>query len=301
MKHFFLVVGLLLFAVQAFAEVAISVSQGYRRDTLKWSISGPKGHPNILSELDYKHMDVYMTDLRAKLSYNDYFIDLKGAYGNIYDGSMRDSDYLRDDRKDEFSRSKGDITGDYTVDATFRFGRNFLIGDTVHIAPMVGYGYYEQKIRVQNGRQSFAFDIFTGEKVSRHKKIHHLNSTYKAEWQSPQLGLLVDKKVSSAVDVFLQYFFLYPLKYKAHGHWNLREDSMRHFTHKDKESKSFGHIATVGAKYALSSRWHLLGEFEYMRFYAKDGHVYVHGHKVTPFRKADRNASEIRLSLGYSF
>ena len=281
--------------------VDISVSQGYRRDNLKWSISAIDKKPNILSELDYKHMDVYMTHVRATCTHNDFFAKLQGAYGNIYDGKSRDSDYLRDNRKDEFSRSRGAITGDYTFDGAFHIGKRIQVNSTFSLSPMIGYGYYVQKIRMTHGRQSFAFDIFTGEKFLQKTKIHNLNSSYKARWQSPQAGVQANKKITDSLHLFAQYFFLYPLRYKANGHWNLREEPMRRFMHKDKPTKSFGHMLAVGFGYSLTPNWHLMGECELMKFYAKGGHVYILGHKVAPFRKAERTSSEIRLSLGYFF
>ena len=67
--------------------------------------------------------------------------------------------------------------------------------------------------------------------------------------------------------------------------------------HKNKATKSFGHMLAGGAKYSLNAAWYLLGEIELMKFYAKGGHVYILGHKAAPFRKVERTSSEIRLRV----
>lgn len=284
MKYFF--IALLLSATLA-ASVEVEVWQGYRRDKLTFTISGPRGRPNILSELSYKDIDVYMTNLSMKVSHNDYFMKLHGAYGDIYNGKVRDSDYLGDNRTLEFSRSKHDITGDYTVDTSVYFGKTYR-QKSLRISPMIGFGYYEQKLRMQHGEQQLPLN----------RKVHNVNSTYQTHWYGPQIGFGLAKKLLQNLNVYGNYVFLYPLTYHANGYWNLRD---KHFSDKAKAQKSSGNIVTIGTKYTAYKSLHAGIEYQFMKFYAKDGHCYQNGHRTNLFREAIRTSNTVYLFLGYTF
>src|SRR5437879_6168908 len=79
-------------------QTDLEISQGYRRDSLTWNISGLNGYPNIISELKYKKIDVYSTRVNAAISKDNYFAKALFGYGVVINGKNRDSDYLDNNR-----------------------------------------------------------------------------------------------------------------------------------------------------------------------------------------------------------
>lgn len=276
----------------------VELSQGYRREKLDFSVAGPQHHPNVLSELKFKDVDVYVTRLAVTLSKNDYFLKGIASYGIVYDGTTTDKDYLLDNRKGQFLHSKHDITGDYTADFIVRLGKHFTFDNSFVVSPHIGYGTYLQKLRFKHGYDQWVHPA-TGKHGPKHK-MHNLNSTYRATWYSPQVGIDLKKKICKNVVIFAQYSFLYPLKYDAKGHWNLRTDGSGHFDLSNKALKSFGHDASIGAEWEFTENWSIKAEYELMKFYTKDGHVHIHKYHQ-PMNKAHLSSSEVRLTVGYAF
>ncbi|MFA5259602.1 MAG: hypothetical protein WC450_00045 [Candidatus Omnitrophota bacterium] len=93
-----------------FSGGSVNVGYGLRQDDLVWSIGYPGG-PNILSELTWDDVESIQLKGRADLTFYDHFVlDGMYAYGDVYDGTNQDSDYLGDFRTYEFSRSRNDST-----------------------------------------------------------------------------------------------------------------------------------------------------------------------------------------------
>lgn len=270
------------------AETEFEIKQGYRRDRLSWSVSGPEGHPNILSKLTFKHLDVYTTSLRGRASHEGYFVEGVVGYGRILSGTSRDSDYFEDNRHREFSRSRHDVTGDYTFDLWVKGGKNFILDSVWKVSPFVGYSYYVQKVRMRHGV------LVQDEEKFPHSKIHGLNTTYKAKWFGPQVGMRIERAVSKQLSLNVEYAFLYPLDFEGRGNWNLRKLT---FTQEAKASRSYGQIGHVGAKWTVDRHWSFSCEYELLSFIAKGGDK----DRVNPFRKAERHASQVRASIGYEF
>lgn len=283
------------------ADSSLELSQGWRRDSLSFSISGPHKRPNVLSELHFKDIDVYMTHIWFKGAFDNLFFAIHGAYGEIVDGRVRDTDYLGNNRTHRFSQSSHDIRGDYTLDANVLIGIEKRLKDPTYIfKPLVGYGFYEQKLRMKHGTIDFQKDFHQGRSY-HNEKVHGLNSTYRAKWFGPQLGAQLDKQVTTGLTAFIKYIFMYPLSYSGSGYWNMRDKRDRYFDDKANSYKSFGNIATLGALFQTKDSWDIRAEYEAIGFFAKDGHVHHRGYISAPFRKAKRIAHEIRLTIGYKF
>lgn len=276
----------------------VELSQGYKRERLDFSISGTHGKPNILSEIIFKHIDVYVTRLAASCMKNDYFVKGSAAYGVVCHGKATDNDYLFNNRKGKFSHSTLDIKGDYTADFVLRVGKQFheLYGCTV--SPQIGYGGYYQKLRLRNGK-GWVMHPFSHNGKNKFS-IHGLNSTFKSWWYGPQLGFEVKKAFTDAFSGYLSYFLVYPLKYDAKGHWNLRQKAWQDFNLHNKTSKSFGNIAGAGVDWKLDSNWTLKLEYEFMKFYSKGGHQNV-GEHHTKLHRANLTSNEVRVTAAYTF
>lgn len=280
------------------AKIDVELSQGYRRDKLDFSISGPNGRPNIISELTFKHIDIYVTALRAELTKDGYFLQGMAAYGLVCHGKAIDDDYLFNDRKGQFSHSTHDIPGEYTIDFAARFGKHFACVNDVIVSPHVGYSTYVQKLRFRHGDGWVMHPLSRSGKQSQ--KIHGLNSTYKSNWYGPELGCACKKALTKKICLTANYTLLFPLKYDGKGYWNLRAKHDQHFDLSNKSSKSFGNILALGAEWTLTPDWTLKAEYEFMKFYAKGGHMKVGKYRV-PMNKAHLTSNEVRLVLGYIF
>ncbi len=284
----------------AFADPAtyeVELSEGYRQERLDWSISGPHGKPNIVSELKFKHVDVYVTRLAVTLTKDDYFLKGIASYGHIFHGRFIDNDYEKSNRKGLFSHSTHSLKGDYTADGALLFGKHFTLDEGFTVSPQIGYGAYTQKYRIHQGTGKMRYFSFG----RTHKtKFHGLNSTFKSNWYAPEIGIEVKKSLTKTVNIFASYTLLYPLKYDGKGYWNLREKKSRHFHFKNKSSKSYGNLAGLGVEWAFLQDWSVKVDYQFKKFYSRGGHESNPHHRV-PLNKAHYTANEVRLTLAYSF
>jgi hypothetical protein len=216
------------------SQVEIKLGYGYRNDSLDWNIAGTKEgtDPNILSELKWKDLTIHQLSFGARtLNKNGLFLKGVFDYGWIVNGRNRDSDYNEDNRQDEFSRSNNRSGEGNTLDFSVGLGYPISFGtDLLSFAPVVGYSYHQQDLRLTDGHQTIPdLGSFEG-----------LESTYDAKWQGPWIG--VDLRVGlKKISGFLgstNLCFGYEhhwAAYEAVADWNLRSDFMH--------PKSFEHEA----------------------------------------------------------
>lgn len=272
-------------------KAKVELGQGFRQDHLKWSVEGPHHKPNILSELDYKDMHVYLTTLKASLTNGTYIGMLELAYGDILSGKERDSDYNRDNRHREFSRSVAKVSGDYTVDSAVRIGRLFPLSSGIIFTPSIGYGAFWQHLHVKDGKQIIPY----------HGSIHHLNSTFKTRWSAPFIDLRMAIPLRPSLTLDAGYRFFYPVQYTGKGFWNLRS---LHFTQKNDVSKSFGQKADIAFRWACTDHLELGLGCGLASFIAKDGTVKSNERSFkshTPLHRASRTCIDYLASLSYAF
>ena len=281
------------------ARGEFEITQGYRQDKLTWSVSGKHHKPNILSELQFKDVRIYQTRIAAKFTMNDYFLRMQAGYGDIHSGHIRDSDYGKDDRRGEFSRSRSKITGSHTLDAKLSWGLNIKPVSYLRVSPLLGYMWNLDKFRFKHGTQTRLF----GEKF--HEKIHGLHSTYKSRWDAPFIGVGAGYDPLKDLSIYGEYNFLFALRNSARGFWNLRNEGRgMHFDQHSKRSKGYGHIAIGGIGYEFFENYILKVEYQYSWFQAKGGKIHGHeGHHSfrQPFHKAKLTSQEVRLCLDYAF
>lgn len=274
-------------------KTTVELSQGYRKDNLKWSIAGPHKKPNVLSELHWKDVKIHNTHLGLCFSKDHLFTSIDLAYGKVHSGKCHDRDWAFNNRKGLLSHSVSKICGGHTLDGTVKVGLRCLPHPNLRLSPNIGYGFYEQKFRDKHGvqRSFMGFEF--------HQKVR-LDSSYRARWYGPQVGLEGASRLSDSVSLAVDYNFLFPLKYSGAGHWKLREKAARHFTQRSSAVKSFGHMGKVGLNWEFAENWALKPECELMKFYAGKGKS---REKVgsAPFRKANRTSTEYRLTLAHAF
>jgi len=189
-----------------------SLSLGYREDSLDWNIGGGSDGPNVLSELEWKNMDIFQ--LRGELSgSNDEDIYFRGqaSYGWVWDGQNRDSDYAGNNRTLEFSRSGNSVDGSRVLDLSAGLGVMLYAGDARRwrIIPMVGYSWHYQNLRMRNGNQQLSnlanLQVLDSDatRVTPLGPFPGLDSRYDAKWYGPWLGADIFLDLQTGGTVFV--------------------------------------------------------------------------------------------------
>ena len=274
------------------AHGEFEVTQGYRQDNLNSSISKHKKNPKRTSKVSFRDVRIYQTRIASKFTMNDYFLKIGLGYGDIRSGHVHGSQFKKADKK-ENDRAK--VRGSYTADAKLSWGKNFALGSTVTIAPLVGYLWEIEKLRFKNGRQI---------KEGHSKRLHDLNSTYKARWNAPFIGLDASYDPLKKLSVYGEYNFLFAVKDHARGFWNLRSHQHgMHFEQRSRRSKGFGHFGLAGVGYEWIDNLWLKLEYQFLWLEAKGGKTKgkEHHHKFSsPFHKSRLMSQEVRLCVEYA-
>ncbi len=220
-----------------------SVSVGYRKDELSWSIAD--GGINIASEVEWK--DTVIAQLRAAGKLNlgsDWMI--RGIYstGAVKSGNNRDSDYAASDRTQEFSRSDSK-TGGAVRDISVGLGRKLRLfdlesGGALIVVPLVGLSIHQQSLTMYEGQQT----------IPANGTLAGLNNSYAAQWKGYWGGLdvLLGLGEKLSLNSTVEYHWG---DYTAEADWNLRDDlahpvSFRHV------AEGHGILASVSAAYRFS-------------------------------------------------
>lgn len=231
----------------------------YRTDALNWNIAGSSRGPNILSELEWS--DIRSNQISFKILStlkNGLYFRGEANYGCIFHGKNRDSDFYKNDRRGEFSRSFSDAGRGDVWDLSAGFGYRFSwCKERFSLVPLAGVSWYEQHLHMFNGVQHIPdTGPFTG-----------LHSTYKAVWDGPWIGADLLGKVNTRYSLFatLEYHFAH---YRGRGHWNLREEFLSDLQHK---ANARGWRALGGVSYLLSDNLSLACSVAYSDWWAKNG------------------------------
>ncbi|AFI84378.1 TonB-dependent receptor [Methylophaga nitratireducenticrescens] len=274
---------------------------GYRRDELRWSIAGPGGQPNILSELTWKDIEIATVNLGATLyTKENWLVNLDFLYGEIYDGKNQDSDYFGNNRTREFSRSNNGADEGSVMDLSVGFGKRFewVLNERARTRyewrPMAGLYYYSQDLKIVDGFQTIpALGPFPG-----------LDSSYDATWYGPWIGMenLFIKQDAFELGLNFKYHYAF---YDATAQWNLRSDFAQpeSFTH---EAEGDGFVTELTGAWHLSPRLALTVDVRYQKWLAdrngEDKVYFANGNTAKlKFNEAEWESFGINLGLNYDF
>jgi hypothetical protein len=255
--------GLILCANSLLAESEVWIGAGWRQDSLDWSIGIEDEGPNILSELEWK--DVQMWQISGGIQGSlcqDWYYRLKGDFAKIYHGKNRDSDYLDDDRNGLHSQSDNAADRGFAYDFSIGLGYPFhCYGDQLQLIPLIGYSRSEQRLRTRKGFQTL--DLF----FDQVGPFSGLNSRYETKWSSVWLGVDFEYDTPSNFTIYgsIEYHYAF---YLASGHWNLRPDIIGPFHH---DANASGAEAVLGTSYNV---WDCLGigvELGYKYYKSENG------------------------------
>lgn len=238
------------------------VKGGYRSDQIDWNIAGLNGSPNVLSELEWKDLDIVEVKTGLKIvTPQNWVVDGKFNYGWIVDGDNQDSDFFGDNRTLEFSRSDNDADDGHTLDISLATGYRFAFYQHsskpwFQFTPLVGYSYHQQNLRITDGFQTIpAFGSFPG-----------LDSSYETEWYGPWLGVDAQMSLGHRFDLLGEFEYHW-IDFEAEADWNLRDDFQhpKSFTH-DAEGEGF--IASVTGRYNFNPHWSMNLSVDYQSWVA---------------------------------
>jgi hypothetical protein len=243
-------------------EVEFSLTGGPRKDELDWSIAGSAAgtNPDVLSELAWSSVDSYQITLANRSRFRRHiYCRATFDYAWVHDGTVRDSDYDGNNGTLEWSRSISESTGDEMWDFSTGIGYAFILfHDRLLVAPVLGYSYSKQNLRISNGAQvvstrSPAPDI--GPLSSQ------LNSTYFARWMGPWIGCDLLYRVGKRDHDYLPMQFglsaeLHYADYYGEGDWNLRSD-LSHPKSFEHDAEGYGICISVEWMLTLTPHWNL--------------------------------------------
>jgi len=257
----FILLGISPGALLAAGELTeISMGLGYRVNSLDWNISGGSGGPNILSELEWRDLDILRFAAQARHT-SRVGVTFRGnvAYGWVLDGINRDSDYAGNNRSLEFSRSVNAVEGSRMLDWSAGFGRTVLLGesDRLRLIPMVGYSYHSQKLQMNSANQmlwnsanAVIFDPALG--GSRPLgTFAGLYSSYSARWSGQWLGTDIIWQLQGGGTLFARAETHW-VNYYAEANWNLRSDLAQPVSF-DHDASGRGGVLTLGWRSASAS------------------------------------------------
>jgi hypothetical protein len=281
---------------------------GYRQDNLQWSIAGPEGTPNILSELTWTDIKIATVSTGTTFLFeSNWLIDLNLLFGSIYSGENQDSDYLGDDRTIEFSRSNNSGDEGSVLDISAATGYNWALAfsqkspyPSIELRPQIGLSYYSQNLKITDGNQTLNSDLievplgpFPG-----------ANTTYDATWFGPWLGLKSKFNFTDSFSLILNLEYHY-VKYSSTADWNLRT-AFAHpesFTHK---ADGYGLVGNIEGVFKLDKQLALNLSLSYLNWQAHNDGIdkkYLADDTIltTKFNGIDWKSVGANIGLVYSF
>jgi hypothetical protein len=268
-----------------FRESLLRLEGGYRTGRLDWSLAGDSngGNPDVLSELEWKDLDIFQVKATGKVllgmdSIPLLSLCLKGsaAYGWITDGSNRDSDYAGDHRTLEYSRSENSGDDGEVLDLTVALGPQFhFLRNRLAVALLAGWSYHEQNLKITDGEQTVSdqtlADLLDPDPPRPQPigPIYGLDSSYDARWWGPWAGADLEWRVAPRLSArgSFEYHFA---QYEAEADWNLRSDlahpvSFRHDDH------GRGIVLSAEAEYRIAANWSLNLNYTFQDWETDDG------------------------------
>lgn len=193
-----LLVGCVSYANANMGEV--SFEAGYRRDNINWRHRFPSDDPFVASSTRFKDIDIFQVGVHAWTTLGcNFYIRGEAYWGWVLDGDFERSvstyfspyyGYSDDNFHFGFSDDRRTVIDDkYVYGVGAAIGYPFYFCDcTTILAPVIGYAYDEQNIRVDDKGFNFSEScgyIFPGSTESR----RCCRQTFISRWYGPFVGL----------------------------------------------------------------------------------------------------------------
>lgn len=190
--------------LSAFVTAVVDGEVGYRRDHLRWSISG--NGVDVLSELTYRNVDIVEGRGEVEAGFLCWLVRARGATGYIFGGTEQDSDFRQSGRLNEFSRSISHLRG-MSNDLSIDLGQRFSLG-LASATLRVGGEWHHLHLKSIDGFRT----------IPERERV--VDTTYRAHWAAAYAALQLKLyHLSLEGGVHLG-------SYLGFGNWN-----PRHFRH----------------------------------------------------------------------
>ncbi len=323
-------------------------SLGVRRNNFDWNFASDAtgtATPNILSELTWE--DVTVLELTGNVRHIEpadigpvsggIHLEAEGTLGWTLTGDNQDSDFLGDNRTNEFSRSDNDAGNGFYVAGSVAAGYQLtLVGPDrslvrkklkarpsthrgrllrkqdvgrltnpdqwiVNVTPLVGYGWDQQEYKIQDGVQTIN-TLGPGFPPEQGERLPDSNTEYVAEWHGPFFGLESEiRKGKNKVRLRGEY---HDLSYYGEAFWrariNLAQDPSR--IH---EADGEGYVIEANYAYALGPHYALTVDASYRERWAEDGTDQVFfaagGSAIQKLNEVNDESQALRVGIEYQW
>ena len=232
----------------------VDISKGIRKDDFTWTLSADTA--DIAMETAWSNLSIWQLAAKGDVEFaNHYVLDGSVAYGLIFNGDNRESEYLADGRAFEFLRIEAESQDGNTVDLSSGFGyrhhirlnNGFFELSHFSVMPLIGYSYHEQNLETTEGDQVVDVNNFYGL-----GPFSGLSNEYKARWQGPWVGLELAGQTNKLFSAFrMEYHWA---DYYAQGDFSLRTD-LQHPKSFEHNSEGNGLLFNYQVNYELSKNW----------------------------------------------
>ncbi len=240
---------------------------GYRRDDITWKHEFPSNHPVVSSSTKFEDLDIFQIGVQARSTIGCNFYVRGSAYwGWIVDGNFKRDvgsyftpsgyGYSAPDSNFRlgFSDDRRSIIDDkYVYGIAGAVGYPFYFCDcTTVLAPVIGYAYDQQTVRVDN--QGFNFSQSGGYICPGSGEGNNCcRQTFLSRWYGPFVGLDLNYNPWDAcwnLYADLEYHWGDFRGKRSHG------DGFDFFDHRNLSSHdATGWLFTVGGEYELCNEW----------------------------------------------
>jgi hypothetical protein len=254
-----LLVGCVSYANATMGEV--SFEAGYRRDTIDWRLRFPSNDPFVKSNVKFDDLDIFQIGVHGRTTLGCNFYARGSAYwGWILDGDFKrsfDAFFSNDNyyADDNFHLGFGDERKS-TVDEKYVFGIGAAVGYpfffcdcTMLLAPVIGYAFDEQNIRVDDVGFKFDNDCWCAR-----ENEHCCRNNFVSRWYGPFVGVdFAWRPWNSCFDLWseLEYHWGHFRGRRSHG-----DDEFNPFDERNRQShKATAWVFAAGIDYDFSNCW----------------------------------------------
>lgn len=334
-------------------ESSLDIGVGYRWDQLKTKSSFEPGGfeplvPNATkTELKWDNLGIWQINIFGKyVTCDNIYLRGKADFGWVVNGknhiktkvgealfSSDQTSFSTADNADFVTIAQFDdhhkMHKGHVYDASLAIGYQFrLCDDSFAIAPVVGYGWNGQHLKLGRSNSSSGSSStfvtststdFTTATSSSSSSSSSNHNKFNTRWNGPFVGLDFDYRFYCDWSVFAAYEFHWA-EYHAHGellNFDVVEASSSDFGlfngFTQHARRAYGNLFDIGLKWDFCDNWtvSLLGEFQWWcankghekreTFFLKSGNVELTSFVKTPMHGVRWNSSSVTLNLGMVF
>lgn len=258
----------------------VEIGVGYRQDSILWKMEDHgEVNPRVKSDLHFKDLEIVVLGAKFKgMLGTSFYGRACFDYGWVLDGTLREEISVVNRHETSHLRHNGVFTdgryakavvhnkehgNSYVWDFNIALGMPFELGcEGWQIAPMVGFSYDRQQIKVRN-HQRVLVDahqqhtrIETGEEANEHCKS---GNKYRASWWGPWIGFDL-AYLSDNCWTFFGEFELHGGRCERHRN---SSNNIAFFDRYQRTKCFWGTTTKIGANYILCDNLYLEGHIGY--------------------------------------